>query len=77
MLFGVLLPRRGFPGGSVVNNSPANAGDLGSISGSGRTPGEGNGNPLQYSPWEILRREEPGGLSSVGSQKVGHDLVTK
>ena len=41
---------RGFPGGSGVKNLPANAGDPGSIPGSGRSPGEGNaGNPLQYS----------------------------
>ena len=39
----------GFPGGSEVKNPPANAGDLRSIPGSGRSPGEGNGNPLQYS----------------------------
>ena len=39
----------GFPGGSVVKNLPANAGDMGSVLGSGRPPGEGNGNPLQYS----------------------------
>ena len=39
----------GFPGGSVVKNPPANAGDTGSIPGLGRSPGEGNGNPLQYS----------------------------
>jgi len=39
----------GFPGGSAVKNPPANAGDVGSIPGSGRSPGEGNGNPLQYS----------------------------
>ena len=38
----------GFPGGSVVKNPPANAGDLSSIPGSGRFPGEGNGNPLQH-----------------------------
>ena len=38
-----------FPGGSVVKNQPANAGDVGLIPGSGRSPGEGNGNPLQYS----------------------------
>ena len=38
-----------FPGGSVVRNLPANAGDMDSIAGSGRSPGEGNGNPLQYS----------------------------
>ena len=36
-------------GGSVVENLPANAGDLGLIPGSGRCPGEGHGNPLQYS----------------------------
>ena len=39
----------GFPGGSEVKASASNAGDLGSIPGSGRSPGEGNGNPLQYS----------------------------
>ena len=39
----------GFPGGLVVKNPPANAGDMGSIPGLGRSPGEGNGNPLQYS----------------------------
>ena len=39
----------GFPGGSVVKNLPANAGDLGSIPGLGRSPGEGNGYTLQYS----------------------------
>ena len=39
----------GFPGGSVVKNLPANTGDVGLINGSGRSPGEGNGNPLQYS----------------------------
>ena len=41
--------RRDFPGGSVVKNLPANAGDTGSIPGSGRFPGKGDGNPLQYS----------------------------
>ena len=42
---------KGFSGGSVVKNSPANAGDVGSvpIPVLGRCPGEGNGNPLQYS----------------------------
>ena len=39
----------GFPGGSVVKNSAGSAGDLGSIPGSGRSPGGGHGNPLQYS----------------------------
>ena len=39
----------GFPGGSVVNNPSANAGDAGLIPGLGRYPGERNGNPVQYS----------------------------
>ena len=39
----------GFLGGSEVKAFASNAGDLGSIPGSGRSPGEGNGNPLQYS----------------------------
>ena len=39
----------GFPGGSEVKASACNAGDMGSIPGSGRSPGEGNGNPLGYS----------------------------
>ena len=64
-----------FPGGSVVKNPPANAGDLGSIPGQGRFPQEGNGNPLQSS-WTIPWTEEPGRLHSKGSQRVGHDLVT-
>ena len=49
ILFIVEIYPEGFPGGSVVKNPPANAGDVGSIPGSGRSPGEGNGNPLQYS----------------------------
>ena len=40
---------RGFPCGSVVQDLPANAGDVGSIPGLGRSPGDGNGNTLQYS----------------------------
>ena len=43
------MPSLGFPGGSVVKNLPANAGDLSLILGLGRSPGEGNGNPLQHS----------------------------
>ena len=41
--------KNSFPGGSEVKASASNAGDLGLIPGSGRSPGEGNGNPLQYS----------------------------
>ena len=48
----------GFPGGSEVKASPSNAGDPGSISGSGRSPGEGNGNPLQCSCLENPMDEE-------------------
>ena len=43
-----LLTGSDFPGGSEVKASASNAGDPGSIPGSGRSPGEGNGNPLQY-----------------------------
>ena len=39
----------GFPDGSAVKNPPANAGDMGSVPGPERSPGEGNGNPFQYS----------------------------
>ena len=46
------LSRLGFPGGSEVKASAWNAGDPGSIPGSGRSPGEENGNPLQYSRLE-------------------------
>ena len=42
------MPARGFPGSSNGKESACNAGDLGSIPGLGRSPGEGNGNPLQY-----------------------------
>ena len=48
----------GFPGGSDGKASVCNAGDLGSIPGSQRSPGEGNGNPLQYSYLENLRDME-------------------
>ena len=66
-----------FPGGSVVKNPPANAGDRGSIPGLARSPREGNGSPLQYSCWEIPWTENSGGLQSLGLQRVRHDLETK
>ena len=62
-----------FPGGSDGKESAYNVGDPGSIPGSGRSPGEGNGNRLQYSCWRIPWTEEPGGLQSTGSQRVRHD----
>ena len=49
-----------FPGGSEGKGSAYKAGDLGSIPGSGRSPGEGNGNPLWYSAWKIPWTEKPG-----------------
>ena len=63
----------GFPGGAVVKNLPASTGDVGSILGLGRSPGEGNDNPCQYA-WETPRTEEPGGLQSMGSQRIRHSL---
>ena len=56
----------GFPCGSVGKESACSAGDLGLTPGSERSPGKGNGNPLQYSYLEILQTEEPGGLPSMG-----------
>ena len=64
----------GFPGGSVIKNLPANAGDMGLIPGSGRLPGEGNDNPLQYSclensmyrgAWQATIHERGGGGKRV------------
>ena len=63
----------GFPGGSDGKESTCNAGDPGSTPGSGRSPGEGNGNPLQYSCLGNPMDEEPGGLHPIGLQRVGHD----
>ena len=62
----------GFPGGSDDKESAHNAGDPGLIPGSGRSPGEGNGNPLQYSYLENST-EETGGLQFMGLQRVTHD----
>ena len=50
-----------------------NAGDPGSFPGSGRSPGEGIGNPLHILAWIIPWTEEPDGLQSMGSQRVGHN----
>ena len=70
--------RGGFPGGSDGKESTCNVGDLGSVPGLGRSPGEGNGYLLQYSClenfmdrgawWGVAWTEE-----SVGLQTVGHD----
>ena len=71
--------KMGFLGGSVVKNPPANAGDTrdaGSISESGRSPGGGHGNPLQYSCLENPMDRGAGGIQSMGLQRVTHDLIT-
>ena len=62
----------GLPQWSSGKESTCNAGATCSIPRSGRSPGKGNGNPLQYS-WRIPWTEEPGRLQFIGSQNVGHD----
>ena len=67
----------GFPGGSVVKNPPASAGDAGLIPELGRSPREGNGNPLQQS---CLRNPmDRGAWWAIvhGVTRVRDDLVTK
>ena len=68
-----MLSYTDFPGGSDSKASAYNAGDLGLIPGLGRSPGKGNGNPLQHSCLENPMEEEPDRLQSMGSQRVGHD----
>ena len=63
----------GFPGGSEIKASAHNVGDLGLTPGLGRSPGEGNGNPSSILAWKIPWTEEPGGLCSMGPERVGHD----
>ena len=65
-----MLGRLGFPGGPVVKNPPANAGDVGSIPGSGRFPWRRKWQAhSSVLAWEIPQAEEPSGLQSVGLQK--------
>ena len=70
------LRSRGFPGGAVVKNLPANAGDarhVGLIPGSGRSSGVGNGNPLQYSCLEDSVDREARWDIVHGVTRVQHD----
>ena len=67
---GLILSRRD------GRESACNAGDMGSIPGLGRSPGEGNGNLFQYFAWRIPWIEKPGVLQSIGFQRVGHNWVT-
>ena len=57
----------------MVKNLPVNAGDVGLTPGSGKSPGEGNGNASSTLAWEIPWTEEPDGLQFTGSQRVEHD----
>ena len=67
------VPPLVFPGGAVVKNLSANAGDTGLIPGSERSLGGGNGSPSGILAWRIPWTEEPGGLSSMGSRRIGHN----
>ena len=66
-----------FPGGSVVKNLPANSGDVGLIPGSGRSPGKGNDNPLQYSCLGNSMDRGAQRATVHGVTRVQHDLETK
>ena len=71
---------QGFPGGSVVKNGPANAvdaGDMALIPGLGRSPGEANGNPLQYSCLGNPMDRGAWWATVHGVARVRHDLATE
>ena len=72
-----LLLKMDFPGGSMVKNLPASAGDTGLIAGSGRFPGGVHGNPVQYSCLENPMDREAWWSTIHGVTRVGHDLATK
>ena len=64
---------KGFPGGSEVKVSACNAGELGLIPESGRSPEKEMATHSSILAWRIPWREDPGRLQSMGSQGVGHD----
>ena len=66
-----------FPGGSDGKESAYNAGDQGLIPGSGRSPGKGNGHPLQYSCLESPMERGAWWATVCVVMRVRHDLVTK
>ena len=68
---------KGFPHSSVSKESACNAGDPGSIPGSGRYPGEGKGNPLQYSCLENPMDRGAWRATVYAVSRVGHDGATK
>ena len=67
----------GFPGGLTVKNLPASAGDACSIPGLGRSSGEGNGNPLQYSCLGDPKDRRAWWATVHGVAKIRHNLATK
>ena len=67
------LPFRGFPGGSVGKESACNARDPGFTPASGRSPGERTVTHSSILAWRAPWTEEPGGLESMGSQRVKHE----
>ena len=70
LLFNLIMS---FPGGSAVKNPPANEGEAGLIPGSGRSLEKGMATHFSILAWGITRTEKPGGLQSMGSQRVRHD----
>ena len=72
----IILPESkdwGLPKGLSGKESACSAGDPGSIPGLERSPGQGNCNPVHILAWRIPWTEEPGGLQSMGSQRVRHE----
>ena len=75
-LYGLLFPHPGFPGGSDGKESACHAEDPGATPGSGRSPGEGHGNPLQYPCLENPMGRGAWWATVMGSQRVRHDWAT-
>jgi len=73
----MLIYKSGFPHSSVGKESTGNAGDPSLIPGSGRSPGEGNGNPLQYSCLENPMDRGAWWATHYGVSRVEHELTTK
>ena len=67
----------GFPGGSVAKNPPANAGDMVSVPGSGRSPEGGIATHSSFLAWEIPGQRSLVGYSPWSHKRVGHSLVHK
>ena len=78
VIFQNCLLLKSYPSGSVVKNPPTNAGDLGSIARSGRSPRGGNGKSTSvFLPGKFHGQRSQVGYSPWGHKKVRHDLVTK